>query len=69
METIYPVGNDDDWEVPDEIKQRKGLNCHFGRRSVDRKQIVGHLREKIRRHFVIVVPVEDMAITVRPINI
>ena len=29
METIYPVGNEDDWEVPDDIKQRKILKLPF----------------------------------------
>ena len=32
-ETIYPVGNEDDWEIPDEIKQRKVLKLPFRMKS------------------------------------
>ena len=33
VETIYLVGNEDDWEVPDKIKQRKVLKLPFQMKS------------------------------------
>ena len=58
------MGNEDDWIVLDDIKQIKALKPAYhpkvGHPKANRRP---SLREKRRRHFVIIVPVEDKTIT------
>ena len=52
VETIYPVGNEDDWVVPDEIKQIKVLKPLYrtkdGRSKTNRRPSQGEKKKALR---------------------